>query len=262
MDQRNKMLLETKQLSISIGQKMICHHLNCCFYPGEVWGILGPNGSGKTTFLQTLIGLHPIEGGDIWLRGQSLKAQSILSIAKSIGILFQDFHQAFSQTVGDYCQASRYPHLTYSKRMKDSDKDIVTQALASMHLDHLKERQITALSGGEKRRLSIAALLAQSPIIYLLDEPTNHLDISYQIQVLHHFQHLAKMQGASIIMSLHDINLAARFCSHIMLFYPLGKVLTGSVQTMLTAENLTRLYQHPINALKGNNKEILCQFVF
>lgn len=251
--------LETEEMSIKIGKQTICQKLNLSLKPGEIWGILGINGSGKTTFLHTLAGLHPIQSGEIRLllnhsdsdslRGYSLSTLSPRLMAQWIGILFQDFTAAFSQSVWEYCKGGRYPHLNYLKKETKQDQQIVMQSLAAMELTAFAHRNILHLSGGEKRRLAIASLLAQSPQVYLLDEPTNHLDIYHQMRTLQYFKQLAKAHSATIVMSLHDINIAQQFCTHLLLLFANGTALQGPRSDILTTDNLSALYQYPLKRL-------------
>lgn len=245
--------LQAKDLTLKIGAKTLIQQLNLDIRPGETWGILGMNGSGKTTLLHALAGLHPLAQGQVLLHGKCLDGFSVKSIAQAIGILFQDSHAAFEQTVWEYCLYARYPHLSYFKTETSQDNQIVFSALQKMGMDTLLTRKITQLSGGEKRRLAIAALLAQTPAIYLLDEPANHLDIRYQIHVLEYFHHLAKTTPAAVVMSLHDVNLAQRFCDHVLLLNPRGDSLTGFTKTLLTVENLERVYQCSMTAIPHND---------
>lgn len=244
--------LKTENLAITIGNKTLCQDLNLTINAGEVWGILGQNGSGKTTLLHTLAGLLPAKQGEIWLGNNKLSLLSIKSVAKYLGILFQDVNVVFLQTVFDYCMGGRFPHLAYFQRETAEDRRIVHYALERLSVSHLAHKPLHQLSGGEKRRVAIAALLAQTPTLYLLDEPTNHLDIHHQIAVLKTFRQLAREESAAILMALHDVNLAQQFCDHILLMFADGRTLQGSVDDVLTSENLTLLYQHPLHKL-GND---------
>lgn len=241
-------LLETQNLTLRISKNTLCENLNLQVKHGEIWGILGSNGSGKTTLLKTFAGLH-IAKGEIRLNGKSLSSTPIKEMAQIVGILFQESRDVFPLTVSEYCSSGRYPHLNYLGWETTEDRHILQQALIDMELTALSTQNILTLSGGERRRLSIATLLAQSPQLYLLDEPTNHLDLRYQIKILNHFQKLAQSKSVSIIMSLHDINLAAHYCDRILLLLGNGQYLSGTTKNMLNEENLSYLYQHPITHL-------------
>jgi iron complex transport system ATP-binding protein len=247
-------LLDIRKLELVITDKIICRDLNFQIQAGEIWGILGPNGCGKTTLLHALANLHPLTTGEIFLRERNLSSISIRERAQQIGILFQDSSDIFSQTVFEFCLAGRHPHLNQFAWEDAADKNITRQALAFMQLENFSERKVETLSGGERRRLSIAAVLTQTPTIYLLDEPTNHLDISHQTRTLKHFKKLAAKNGVAIIASLHDINMAQYFCDKVLLLMPEGNILQGEPQTIFNKENLERLYQHPLHAICSNHQ--------
>lgn len=236
-------MLETLDLAMGIAKKILCRDLTLQIKPGEVWGILGANGCGKTTLLLTLAGLIPAKAGEIRLQGFPVSYINSKKLAQTRGILFQDSHPVFPQTVTEFCMSGRFPHLNHFGWETVHDKEIGYQALVDMDLVPLANQDIRYLSGGERRRLSIAALLAQAPLFYFLDEPTNHLDARYQIHVLNHFQKLAKLHSSSIVMSLHDINLAAHYCDHILMLLGNGNYLKGTTQQILTEKNLFHLYQ-------------------
>ena len=243
--------LEAKQIEIKIGNKKICQQLNLTLNAGEIWGVLGPNGCGKTTLLHALTGLHPLQQGEIYCHGEKLKNLSTKVIAQSIGLLFQDFNASFPQTVWEYCLESRFPHLNYFKKATEQDKKMVWHALQMTELNELSHRVITKLSGGEKRRLALSALLAQTPTIFLLDEPSNHLDIKHQMNIFTYLQKLAKTDRVSIMMSLHDIHLAKQFCSHLLLLFADGSTKQGETKQIMTIENLTTLYHYPMEKFYG-----------
>lgn len=241
-------LLQIENITITVSNNIVCRDLSFKLQPGDRLAILGPNGSGKTSLLRALANLHAIHSGKILLNRIDLANLHRKYIARSIGILFQDFFTNFPQTVAEYCSAARFPHLAYFQAQSKLDKQMVMDALQLMELDHLSSRQISELSGGEKRRLAIASLLSQNPSFYLLDEPTNHLDLRFQIRVLKHFYTLCETKKAAMIMALHDPTLAQNFCDRVLLLFPEGESVYGPSNDVLTKQNLTRLYQHTIDS--------------
>lgn len=219
---------------------------------GETWGILGPNGCGKTTLLLTIAHLFKPKSGNILLQQQHLSHLSIKTIAKHIGFLKQEPKFPSEQTVWEYCAAARFPHLPYWQRVSFEDK-VVQEALIQMKLQNYRHRRINTLSGGEKKRVSIAALLAQTPTIYLLDEPTNHLDIHFQFHTLKLLRHIATQ--SVVIMSLHDVNLAQQYCDKILMLFANGNYIAGNKQSVLTSHNVSELYLHPMQCIEQGEKK-------
>jgi iron complex transport system ATP-binding protein len=246
--------LMLSNLTVARGSKTLCSNLSLTITPGDYWAVLGPNGSGKTTLLHTLAGQLTPAGGQIFLNGQHLSSLSARCIAKEIGILFQDSPFIFPQSVHEYCLAARFPHhsLMTAAQPLQADLALAHQALAALELTALAAKNIQHLSGGEQRRAAIAALLVQAPSFYLLDEPANHLDLHHQIQTMNLFDTLTSKHA--VIMSLHDINLAERYCNKILMLFPDGTTEHGTRQHMLNRENLSRLYQHPIDAIRNGDQ--------
>lgn len=242
-------LLETHQLEVHIAGLCICRELSLEIRAGQCWGILGRNGAGKTTLLQTLAGLHPPTSGEIRLDRQDLSQLSRRQIALRLGMLFQDNSDPFPATAMETALIGRHPHLGTWGWEGPEDYRQAREALSAVELEHMAQRQVATLSGGERRRLAIATLLTQEPAVALLDEPTNHLDLNQQIAVLQLLQQRLQQQGKAMLIVLHDINLATRFCDHLLLLFGEGEVLQGPTAKVANEENLIRLYDYPLMQL-------------
>lgn len=248
-------VLKTEDLSVEIAGKNICNDLNIEINTGECWAILGQNGTGKTTLLHTLAGIHHAENGKIQLDNTPLTQLSPRNVAQLCGLLLQDYQDIFPATVMEAVLIGRHPHLSAWQWESDNDKAIAYDALNTVELATLAQRSIQTLSGGERRRVAIAMILALQPKLYLLDEPANHLDIKHQHQVLKLFSDKARHEDNAVMMVLHDVNLAARYCSHALLMYDNNEIETGTIEEVLTEEKLSKLYGHPIKQI-GNEPVI------
>lgn len=249
-------VLKTQDLHLRIGDKMLCRQLQIELHPGEAWGLLGRNGAGKTTLLHSLAGLHPIQQGQILLDGQPLHALHRKQIAKKIGLLLQHTEDSFPISVYQSVLAARYPHLDFWQQESADDFMRVEQALHQVDMLHMRQRMTNQLSGGERQRVAIAALIAQDPNIFLLDEPNSHLDLQHQMQLLEHLACLVRQQHKTLLMSLHDLNLASRFCSHLLLFTGNGEVLAGPREELLRCELLETVYGYPIRSSKQDGQQV------
>ena len=245
-------LLTTKALSVTIGDKVICTNFDFTLECGEVWGVLGGNGIGKTTLLNTLAGLRSADDGQIIIDGTPLQNWKRKSLARKLGMLFQDSVDTFPTTVLETAMIGRYPYLPFLSPEGAEDLELVKRALVDVALDIMSKRQVDTLSGGERRRLAIATLLVQNPMIWLLDEPTNHLDLHHQISMLKLIIDRVKIIQGALMMVLHDVNLLMRFCTHAMLMIDHDNILCGPVADVLSDENLAVLYHHPIKRVQAN----------
>ena len=243
--------LEAAQLGIRIGGVEVCSQLDLRINAGESWGILGRNGAGKTTLLHTLAGLRRPDTGSVMLDGTPLPRLNRRSIARHIGVLLQDHQDAFPASVMETVLTGRHPYLGALQWEGAADYAAATEALRAVGLEGMETRDIASLSGGERRRLGIATLLAQDPDILLMDEPTNHMDFHHQILTLDLLKQRTRDGVKSMMLVLHDPNLALRYCDHFLLLYGAGETLQGAAEAVLTQPNLERLYGHPLQALQG-----------
>jgi iron complex transport system ATP-binding protein len=255
MDASLKRGLTAKQLSVRVGTRELVSDLSVEFAPGEVIAILGCNGSGKTLTLHTLAGLRPPHEGAVHLDGVPFDKLSRRAVALRLGMLPQDLEDAFVTTALEMVLIGRHPHLGLWQWETADDVRISQESLAAVGLSEFAERRTDTLSGGEQRRVAVAALLAQRPGIFLLDEPTNHLDPHHQIGVLGLFRDLART-GSTVITTLHDPTLAARFADRALLLFGDGRWSAGPVREMLTAERLSTLYDSPMIELEKDGRRV------
>jgi len=225
------------------------------FVPGEVVAILGCNGAGKTLTLHTLAGLRAPHLGSVHLDGTPFPSLSRRAIALRLGLLAQDIEDAFVTTVLETVLVGRHPHLGLWQSESQDDERIANDALHAVGLLGFGGRLTNSLSGGELRRVAIAALLAQQPKFFLLDEPTNHLDPHHQIAALTLFRSQAR-EGATVITTLHDPTLAARFADRVILLFGDGRWSAGPVNETLTAESLSALYNSTMLEIEKDGRRI------
>ncbi|MGV8134776.1 MAG: ABC transporter ATP-binding protein [Mangrovibacterium sp.] len=213
---------------------------------GTFAGIIGPNGSGKTTLFRGITGILPALEGDVRLHGKSLKAMSLQEKARQIAIVAQAT-DADRIPVEDYVLMGRLP---YYKRLQffESRKDIEI-ARRYMELTGVfqhRDKLMTELSGGEQQRVAIARALTQEPELLLLDEPTSHLDITHQVKILNLLQHLNAEMGLTVLMVIHDLNLASEYCDQLILFNQ-GEVFTqGKPVDVINWETIEQVYRTPV----------------
>ena len=255
MDAPLKPGLAARQVSVRVGTRTLVNDLSVEFGPGEVIVILGCNGSGKTLTLHTLAGLRPPHAGSIHLDGVPFEELNRRAVALRLGLLAQDIEDAFVTTALEMVLIGRHPHMSLWQWESQDDERIAREALAAVELSDFAERRTDTLSGGEQRRVAIAALLAQQPGIFLLDEPTNHLDPHHQLGVLSLFRELA-LAGSTVITTLHDPTLAARFADRIILLFGDGRWSAGPVREVLTAQSLSALYNSPMIEIEKDGRRV------
>jgi iron complex transport system ATP-binding protein len=244
-------LLETSKLHVTIGNTGVCDALDLSVNAGDRWCLLGRNGTGKTTLLHTLAGLRSPVSGEIRLDGRPLRQLPRKTIARHIGLLFQDHNDAFPASVIETVLTGRHPWMGPLQWETEQDVAIAQAALQAVGLGGLEQRIVSTLSGGERRRLGIACLLTQDPQLLLLDEPTNHLDIHHQISMLELLRQQVQQHHKALVFVMHDINLATRYCNRFLLLFGNGETAQGTASEVLTHAHLERLYQHPLQSVQG-----------
>lgn len=249
--------LKLTQLLAAIPNKSAqpTYALSLTFQAGQMWGILGPNGVGKTTLLHTLAALKAPALGTIELNDQPITELHRLKLAQQIGIMFQEHQDGFPASVLETVLLGRFPHLSPWEMESEQDLALAYSALERLDLAEFAQRALNSLSGGERQRAALAALMAQTPDVWLVDEPTNHLDLHYQVAVMGLLAEQASMDKV-VVMSLHDVNVAAQWCSHVLLLYPDRPPIWGKAASLLTQQNLEPLYRQKLAMTELNGKPL------
>ena len=247
--------LSVAGVGVRAGPRELVRELAVEFSPGELVAILGRNGSGKTLTLHTLAGLRAPAAGEVSLDGTPIASLSRRAVALRLGLLPQDIEDAFVTTALETVLIGRHPHLALWQWETAEDERLALAALAAVDMADFATRRTDTLSGGEQRRVAVAALLAQQAHTYLLDEPTNHLDPHHQLAVLTLFRQLASA-GNTVITTLHDPTLAARFADRVLLLFGDGRWTLGPVATALTAATLSELYVVPMLELGADGRRV------
>jgi iron complex transport system ATP-binding protein len=247
--------LATQDVAIDIGTRELVGNLTASFAAGEFIGVLGRNGCGKTLTIHTLAGLRPPARGTVLVDGLPVSQHGKRTIARRLGLLAQDLEDGFVTTALETVLIGRHPHLSFWRWETAEDDRLAQSALAKVDLADFNHRRTDTLSGGEQRRVAIAAVLAQAPGVYLLDEPTNHLDPHHQIDILNLFRELAH-SGNTVIATLHDPTLAARFADRALLLFGDGRWTMGPANETLAAESLSSLYLTPMMEVRQEGRRI------
>lgn len=247
--------LVCKNLCVSVPGRILVQDLDVDILAGEVLAVLGPNGVGKSLTLLTLAALRAPDRGVVNLYGSPVMQMSRSQIAVHLALLPQYTDDVFPATVLDTVLIGRHPHIGRFQWESERDKKIAHAALREVDLAKLHQRNVATLSGGERRRLAVAQVLAQEPQIFLLDEPTNHLDPQHQLDMLKLFRMRAK-NGAAVVASLHDVNLAARFADRCLLLYGDGRWSVGRTNDVLSGDSLTELYATPMESVSWRGAKL------
>lgn len=236
------MTLETRKLSYTYAKSPVLEDIDLEVREGEILGILGPNGCGKTTLLKNLNKNLSPKGGCILLDGEDLEDISKKDIARKVAVVPQTNEVRFSFTVRDIVSMGRMPFQGLMEGMSQSDEDIVDSAIARVGLSDYADRHINVMSGGERQRVIIARALAQTPQILLMDEPTLHLDINMQFDVLDLVRDLSRKDGLTVVIVSHDLGMVARYCDRVLLIKNHKILAIGTPTEVLSPENMADVF--------------------
>ncbi|MEU8006762.1 ABC transporter ATP-binding protein [Catellatospora sp. NPDC049111] len=234
--------LRAEGLTLGYDAEPIVRDLDVTVLDGKVTAIVGANACGKSTLLRGLARLLRPRSGNVLLDGKAMAGLSTLDVAKVLGLLPQSPVAPDGITVADLVGRGRYPHQGWFRTWTDRDHDAVARALDATDTADLVNRPLRALSGGQRQRVWIAMALAQDTDLLLLDEPTTYLDINHQVELLRLLRTLNARAGKTIVAVLHDINLASRYCDHIIAMAGGAIVAEGTPAEVITAELIQKVF--------------------
>lgn len=236
------MQIKAEQLYLGYDEENIVKNLSMTPPIGKISVILGANGCGKSTLLKSFARLLDARKGQITLDEKSLSSYKTKTLSTHIGLLPQNPVVPEGISVMNLVLRGRYPYQKMFSSLTKKDFDIVHQSLSMMNIEDLHDKNVDELSGGQRQRVWIALSLAQDTDILLLDEPTTYLDISYQIEILDSLMTINKKKNTTIVMVLHDINLAARYADYIYALKEGELIKEGKPEEIITSELMKEVY--------------------
>lgn len=242
--------LETRELSIGYGNQFVFQDLNLTIDKGQVTALIGSNGCGKSTLLRTMARLLKPQKGHVLLEGHSIASLPTKDVAKRMALLPQGPSAPEGLTILQLVKQGRYPYQSWLQQWSKEDERNVRQALKTTGLLEMSERTVDSLSGGQRQRAWIAMVLAQGTDIVLLDEPTTYLDLAHQIETLDLLYSLNVNEGRTIVMVLHDINLACRYAHRIVAIQDQKVFAEGSPEEVVTAGMIESVFNMKASVIK------------
>ncbi len=235
------MYLSVSDLTTGYGRTQVLGKVSFSAQGGEFIALIGPNGSGKSTLIKAIATILDAWSGTITINDSLISAYSPNQLALLIGYVPQSFRFIPFTTVTDLALLGRKPHVTWS--LSDRDLGIVQDAVTRMGISPLAAKFVDEISGGERQKAFIARALAQEPELFLFDEPTSSLDVKHQIEVCRIMQDVAHTEGKTVILAVHDLNLAYRFADRIVLLSEGSVIAEGEPDEVMTPRRIRDVYQ-------------------
>lgn len=249
-------MIRMSGITKSFGEMRVLDGLNLNVSQGEFIGLLGPNGSGKSTLLRILSGVEHPDKGSIELQGKSVFDYPRKELAKWLAVLEQDALPAIGFTAREVIEMGRYPFQNWLGEDQGTGPELIDSIIDRLNLQEIADRQVDVLSGGQRQRVALGRVMAQEPLLLLLDEPTTFLDITYQVQMMDYIRQWQVDCGLTVIAVLHDLNLAAHYCTRLLMLKDGMLVADGTPDEIVTSERIDQVYgtkpivlPHPVNGV-------------
>jgi iron complex transport system ATP-binding protein len=253
----NSSILKVQDINFSYDLKTVLHSISMDVSPGEFIGVIGPNGSGKSTLLKLLGGVLKSDSGQLHFKETNYLDYKQKQLAQSITWVPQEHPMAFNFKVSEIVLMGRHPYLSAFTFEGEDDMKIAHSAMESTQTLQFAQRNFNEISGGEKQRVVIAGAIAQEPELMILDEPTSALDIKYQIQILNILKQLNENQQTTIILALHDLYLASKFCTRLILLNEGEIFKDGKTEDVLQKEPIEKVYGVKVHIIHDQNGNII-----
>lgn len=238
----NAEMLKFSHVAAGYGDREILHDVTLSVEEGDFVGLIGSNGTGKSTLIKCISGLLPLTKGEITICGREQSLLKSRERARLVAVVPQSYHVDYDFTVEDIVMMGRNPYLGFGKREDERDFEIVKNAMEATNTEIFRGRLYNELSGGERQRVILARAIAQQPRVILLDEPTSALDIHHQIEVMELIARLNREEHMTVLAVLHDINMAARFCRRIVMLRDGTVTADGTPEEVVNRKNMEELY--------------------
>lgn len=242
MSNDSETLFKINSVSYSYGSEEALGEISTEIKAGKFYGIIGPNGCGKTTFLDLLTGSRIPPKGNILLHGKPLTSYGKRDLARKLALVPQEYDTGFGYRVEELVMMGRHPHINRFASPGDDDWRAVDKALASIGIAGLKDRYANTLSGGQKQRAVVARALAQESPVLLFDEATSSLDIKYTLQIFSIVKDLVRSGQRTVIAVIHDLNMAAAYCDEILFMQNGTIAFQGKTAEIINAENIKTVF--------------------
>ncbi len=238
-------ILKIENLEAGIGKRTILKNINLELHPGELLVLVGPNGSGKTTFIKTAASFLPRIKGNIFLKGKDISSFKKDEKAQQLALVFQSQGSSWPFSVKEFILQGRFSHQGWFGILNKHDEAVAEKVILDAGLDSFKDRLVSELSGGEYQRVLIARAMVQEAPLFLLDEPVSYLDLKYQLSVMDLIRRSVN-RGIAAMVSLHDLNLAALYADRIALVAEGTIIALGKASEVFTKELLERAFGFPV----------------
>ncbi|TCZ73771.1 ABC transporter ATP-binding protein [Paenibacillus albiflavus] len=235
-------MIKLSHITKAYDSHVVLNDISFNIQQGEFIGLIGPNGSGKSTLLRMLSGVERVDQGVVELRGKRVHEYPRKEIARWLAVLEQEALPSLGFTTREIVEMGRYPFQNWLGDDSNNGHQLVDRIMEHLQLQDIEDRKIDTLSGGQRQRVALGRVMAQEPLLLLLDEPTTYLDIAYQIQMMDYIHQWQVECGLTVVAVLHDLNLAAQYCTRLMMVSKGQIVADGKPEEIISPELIKQVY--------------------